>query len=262
MVVTVFAAWMVASRRKWKRNWGFWLFILSNILWIAWALHDHAYALIALQLCLAVLNIRGAPTNNKYRFELACDKEPVRGLMASDSELERLYSDVRDAHLQPLWIDTPTYVPRHPAPAVLPGHWPADKVFPSLLQLAGQRVPSDVADRRVLICRNPGLPPFSGTTQTLYACFQLLLPGESAAEHRHTQNALRFVLSGQGAYTTVNGRKVYMNRGDFIVTPAWTWHGHGNETGSEMIWVDGLDSLLIKLFDATFFELPFRRSPC
>jgi hypothetical protein len=59
MVVTVSAAWMVASQRKWKRNWGFWLFILSNILWIIWALHDEAYALIALQLCLAALNIRG-----------------------------------------------------------------------------------------------------------------------------------------------------------------------------------------------------------
>jgi gentisate 1,2-dioxygenase len=175
--------------------------------------------------------------------------------MATDAELERLYTDVRDAHLQPLWIDTATYVPRHPAPAVTPAHWPAHKVFP-LLRQAGHCVPSDVADRRVLICRNPGLPPFSGTTQTLYACFQLLMPGESAAEHRHTQNALRFVLSGEGACTTVNGRKIYMHRGDFIVTPAWTWHGHSNESGSEMIWVDGLDSLIIKLFDATFFELP------
>ena len=60
MAVTVTAAWMVASERKWKRNWGFWLFLLSNILWIAWGLHAHAYALIFLQLCLAAINIRGA----------------------------------------------------------------------------------------------------------------------------------------------------------------------------------------------------------
>ena len=63
MLVTVVAAWMVASQRKFKRNWGFWLFLLSNVLWIVWGLHDRAYALILLQLCLAFLNIRGAMKN-------------------------------------------------------------------------------------------------------------------------------------------------------------------------------------------------------
>jgi hypothetical protein len=60
MIVTVAAAWFVASQRKMKRNWGFWLFLLSNVLWIAWGVYDRAYALIALQICLAVMNIRGA----------------------------------------------------------------------------------------------------------------------------------------------------------------------------------------------------------
>lgn len=59
MLVTVMAAWMIASQKKLKRNWGFWLFLLSNLLWIVWGLHDHAYALISLQLALAFLNIRG-----------------------------------------------------------------------------------------------------------------------------------------------------------------------------------------------------------
>jgi hypothetical protein len=63
MVVTVLAAWLVASQRKFKRNWGFWLFLLSNVLWIAWGLHDGAYALIFLQVCLAFLNIRGTIKN-------------------------------------------------------------------------------------------------------------------------------------------------------------------------------------------------------
>lgn len=63
MVVTVIAAWMVASQKKFKRNWGFWLFLLSNVLWIVWGWHDNAYALIVLQLCLAFLNIRGAIKN-------------------------------------------------------------------------------------------------------------------------------------------------------------------------------------------------------
>jgi hypothetical protein len=63
MAVTVIAAWMVASQKKFKRNWGFWLFLLSNVLWIAWGLYDRAFALIALQLCLGFLNIRGAMKN-------------------------------------------------------------------------------------------------------------------------------------------------------------------------------------------------------
>ena len=63
MLVTVVAAWLVASQRKFKRNWGFWLFLLSNLLWIVWGLHDRAYALIFLQLCLAFLNIRGTQKN-------------------------------------------------------------------------------------------------------------------------------------------------------------------------------------------------------
>jgi uncharacterized MAPEG superfamily protein len=63
MAVTVVAAWMVGSQKKFKRNWGFWLFLLSNVLWIVWGWHDHAYALITLQLGLAFLNIRGALKN-------------------------------------------------------------------------------------------------------------------------------------------------------------------------------------------------------
>lgn len=63
MAVTVVAAWLIASQKKFKRNWGFWLFLFSNVLWIIWGLHDKAYALIVLQVFLAALNIRGAMKN-------------------------------------------------------------------------------------------------------------------------------------------------------------------------------------------------------
>lgn len=63
MAVTVVAAWLIASQKKFKRNWGFWLFLVSNVLWIIWGLHDKAYALIVLQVFLAALNIRGAMKN-------------------------------------------------------------------------------------------------------------------------------------------------------------------------------------------------------
>jgi hypothetical protein len=63
MLVTVVAAWLIASQKKFKRNWGFWLFLASNVLWIVWGWHDRAYALIVLQVALAILNIRGAMKN-------------------------------------------------------------------------------------------------------------------------------------------------------------------------------------------------------
>lgn len=63
MAITLLAAWLVGAQRKFKRNWGFWLFLLSNALWIIWGVHDGAFALIFLQVCLALLNIRGALKN-------------------------------------------------------------------------------------------------------------------------------------------------------------------------------------------------------
>ena len=65
MLVTVAAAWLVSSQRKFKRNWGFWIFLLSNVLWIVWAAADRAYAMIVLQVCLAAMNIRGVRTNQQ-----------------------------------------------------------------------------------------------------------------------------------------------------------------------------------------------------
>jgi len=63
MAATVAAAWLVASRSAHKRSVGFWVFLASNILWVAWGVQDHAYALVALQFCLAALNIRGVYKN-------------------------------------------------------------------------------------------------------------------------------------------------------------------------------------------------------
>ena len=59
MAASVLAAWLVASTRKERRGSGFWVFLLSNALWIAWGWPAHAYALVALQVCLAAMNIRG-----------------------------------------------------------------------------------------------------------------------------------------------------------------------------------------------------------
>jgi hypothetical protein len=63
MVITVVTAYLVASRLAYKRAVGFWCFLASNVLWVAWGVHDHAWALVGLQFFLAALNIRGVYKN-------------------------------------------------------------------------------------------------------------------------------------------------------------------------------------------------------
>jgi hypothetical protein len=65
MLVTVTASWLVASTRPWRRSTGFWVFLLSNVLWIVWGWHDGAWALVSLQVALAMLNIRGVKKNDE-----------------------------------------------------------------------------------------------------------------------------------------------------------------------------------------------------
>jgi hypothetical protein len=60
MLVTVLAAWLVASDQRTRRAVGFWIFLASNALWVAWGWHTEAWALVGLQFCLAAMNIRGA----------------------------------------------------------------------------------------------------------------------------------------------------------------------------------------------------------
>src|SRR5207245_8942479 len=117
------------------------------------------------------------------------------------------------------------------------------------------------AGRRVLILENPALLGQSCITQSLYAGLQLILPGEIAPSHRHTQSALRFIVEGHGAYTAVDGERTTMHPGDFIITPSWTWHdhghegnGHGNAGGEPVVWLDGLDIPIVRLLNASFAE--------
>jgi len=87
------------------------------------------------------------------------------------------------------------------------------------------------AERRVIILENPGLKGQSKITQSLYAGLQLILPGEIAPAHRHAASALRFIVEGDGAFTSVDGEKTIMKEGDFVITPSWTWHDHGSDQG-------------------------------
>jgi gentisate 1,2-dioxygenase len=163
------------------------------------------------------------------------------------------YRRLDGENLTPLWEVLGSLVPRQPSSRCVPALWRYRNVRPYLIE-AGQLISAEEAERRVLVLENPGLRGESSTTQTLYAGLQLILPGEVAPSHRHTQSALRFVVEGTGAYTAVDGERTTMHPGDFIVTPSWTFHDHGNPGSMPVVWLDGLDIPTVRFFDAGFAE--------
>jgi gentisate 1,2-dioxygenase len=163
------------------------------------------------------------------------------------------YQRIGAKHLTPLWEVLHALVPREPRSPVQAHLWRYAELREQVLE-AGRLITAEEAERRVLILENPALRGQSCITQSLYAGLQLILPGEVAPAHRHTQSALRLVLDGEGAYTAVDGERTTMRRGDFIITPAWTWHDHGNPGREPVVWLDGLDIPTVRFLDAGFSE--------
>jgi gentisate 1,2-dioxygenase len=144
-------------------------------------------------------------------------------------------------HLKPAWTALGDLVPRvGPIRHSQAVQWRYAEVRESLLQ-AGELVPMELAERRVLAMVNPGLAPRLATTPSMFLGMQLILGGEQAPPHRHTPGAARLVMEGSGAYTAVNGERLMMEPGDLILTPPQHWHEHHNPGRSPMIWMDVLD---------------------
>ncbi|HEX5326020.1 MAG TPA: gentisate 1,2-dioxygenase [Acetobacteraceae bacterium] len=179
---------------------------------------------------------------------------PDTAVPAGSAERQEFYDNIGGNSLLPLWEQLHSLVTRAPASPALPAHWDYDGVVRPYLMQAGSLITAREAERRVLILENPGLRGQACITRSLFAGLQLILPGEVAPAHRHTQSALRFIIEGNGAYTAVEGERTLMQPGDFVITPTWTWHDHGNDTGQPMVWLDGLDIPIVRLFDASFAE--------
>ena len=169
------------------------------------------------------------------------------------AQLEALYAAMAPKGLLPLWESLHALVLAEPQSPAKPWRWSYDEVRDHLMR-AGDIISAEQAERRVLILENPGLGGLSAITPSLYAGLQLILPGEVAPCHRHSQNALRFVMEGSGAFTALDGEKAVMQPFDLVLTPAGQWHDHGNQTDQPMIWLDGLDIPTVRLFDASFAE--------
>ena len=168
---------------------------------------------------------------------------------------ERLafYAKIDREAYTPLWAVFADIITPEPKSACTAHLWRFAQAREWLLE-AGDLITAKEAERRVLILENPGLRGQSRITTSLYAGLQLVLPGEVAPAHRHSQSALRFVLDGGGAHTSVDGERTIMHYGDFVITPPWAWHDHGNESDQPMIWLDGLDIPVAGFFDASFAE--------
>lgn len=167
--------------------------------------------------------------------------------------LQELYDRMEPEGLTPLWEVLHALVLNEPRSPAKVHKWSYANMREYLMR-AGDLISAEQAERRVLILENPGLKGQSAIVPSLYAGLQLILPGEIAPCHRHTQCALRFVMEGSGAHTTVDGEKAIMRPFDLVLTPNMQWHDHGNPTSNPMIWLDGLDIPTVRLFDASFAE--------
>ena len=179
--------------------------------------------------------------------------------------LEDLPQDYRDdltaLNLVPLWPSLRAVLPpRVPTRATQATHWPYATLRPLLLR-AGALTPMEKAERRVLVLANPGhgLEAMKASP-AIYLGMQLLLPGEWAPAHRHTPNAVRMIVEGEGAYTTVDGEKCPMQRGDLILTPTGLWHEHGHDGTEPVVWLDVLDLPLIYHLE-TSYAIEGQRQP-
>ncbi|HEJ1289999.1 gentisate 1,2-dioxygenase [Pseudomonas aeruginosa] len=179
--------------------------------------------------------------------------------MSNDCARTAFYQRLASQALVPLWEQLHNLVPHQPNSDCQPALWRYGDIRPHLME-AGQLISAEEAVRRVLVLENPGLRGQAAITTSLYAGLQLIMPGELAPNHRHSQSALRFVVEGQGAYTAVDGERVTMAPGDFIITPSWAWHAHGNPGqalgGEAVVWLDCLDIPLVRSLDCGFAQSP------
>lgn len=169
---------------------------------------------------------------------------------ATNPNRARFSGELEALHMKPLWERVMRLKPGTPAVPVI---WRWEQAQPHLMR-AAELITTHEAERRVLMLENPALKGTTFATTTLYAGLQVILPGEIARTHRHAPNALRLIVEGEGAYTAVEGERTLMRPGDFVTTPGWTWHDHGNLGSEPVVWLDGLDTAFANLFGAHFRE--------
>src|SRR5438105_3199071 len=168
--------------------------------------------------------------------------------------LDELVNAIGERNMTPGWI-------RRQKPILfaemrsefVPVHWSYQEAKAGMLS-AGRLIGTDQAERRNFVMRNPIPGNDYATLRTLVCAYQSILPGEQARTHRHSSHALRVILESRGSYSVVDGHKHPMESGDIVLTPGWSWHGHGHDGTEQAYWFDGLDVPLTRLLEPMFFE--------
>jgi 1-hydroxy-2-naphthoate dioxygenase len=168
------------------------------------------------------------------------------------SDLKMLDQELAKESMKGLWVRE-EQIRRQPAPFGKPKLWKWSKIREGLEAAARLITTNYKGTRRAITLVHPSLD--DGTSYTLGYAVQLVKAGEAVYSHRHTNAAMRFVIEGsQGVYTITNGEKCVMERGDLVIQPTWGWHNHINETDRDAIWIDCLDSGLMRMLRTTFQE--------
>jgi len=171
-------------------------------------------------------------------------------------KLEDLDRELQEKQLAGFWSGNITGFDQEiePKSSVVPYLWKWSDIYEGLTK-ARELVSLDRSERRTLRLINPGVPGNTGATTTIHMSVQLVRPGEIAKAHRHTLTAIRFVVKGKGAFTTVEGERFTMSPGDLILTPNWSWHDHFNGSEEDVIWLDGHDGPLVKALEVVAVEM-------
>ncbi|MBM3486152.1 MAG: cupin domain-containing protein [Alphaproteobacteria bacterium] len=142
-------------------------------------------------------------------------------------------------------------IPSHPRAVAHVWHW--KDIAPYLYRVA-ELCPLEFTERQQFLLVNPGLPTGIKVTNTIRVAVSIYRPGDVAETHLHTPNASRTILSAGGGYTIVEGERFAAERGDLLLTPNGTWHGHGNDGAEPIIWMDVLDWPLLDYLDVIWIR--------
>jgi gentisate 1,2-dioxygenase len=164
--------------------------------------------------------------------------------------LKDFEAELKQKNLAGYWETAEGETYRQPHGSYKPCVWKSRDIHDAIVQ-AGEVVGLEMVSRRVIrLCS-----PHKGTTAASFQFnIQMLQPGEHAVAHRHTQAGVRFVIEGKGAQCVVEGEAFDMEEGDFLTNPSWTWHEHVNHSDRPVLWIDALDSPLMRFLEVGFHE--------
>ncbi len=185
------------------------------------------------------------------------------------AEMERLNDEAAPLNI---WLRTHANATMHPPwhrpdspPSARPGRakpalWKWADFEPYLHRIAAI-APLEFTERQQFLLMNPGFGGQLKVTNSIRVAVSIYKPGDDAPTHQHTPNASRTILSEAGGYTTVEGERCTAQRGDLILTPNGTWHGHGNDDDAPVIWIDVLDWPVLEYFDQIWIDHDFPKAP-